>query len=228
MKKNILVVDDEEHICTMIKDYLECYDFNVEIIRDSINILKFIENEFDLIILDVMMPGLDGLEVCKLIRDKTNSPIMFLSAKALEDDKIQGLIVGADDYMVKPFSLKELKAKIESHIRRDRRTKLNEIKLINTGNLSIDIQAKKVFCKGHLIDFTKTEYSVLELLVINKNQVLTKDNIFSKVWDCESESTLEVVTEVIKNIRKKIKKYDDKKYISTNYGLGYIWNHSAN
>ncbi|SHH36832.1 response regulator transcription factor [Tepidibacter thalassicus] len=223
-KKYILVVDDEEQICSMIKEYLEEYDYSVKVAKSGQEALEIISNNFELIILDIMMPDLDGMKLCKIIRDKIYSPIIFLSAKTLEEDKIQALYIGGDDYITKPFSLKELRAKIESHIRRDKRVRVSKFNIFTSGNITIDISSKKVFCKGNLLKLTKKEYLIIECMLLNKSKVFAREEIFDIVWGYDSESNLNTVTEVIKNIRKKIKQFDDTNtYIKTVYGLGYVW-----
>jgi two-component system, OmpR family, lantibiotic biosynthesis response regulator NisR/SpaR len=222
--KEILVVDDNEDICLTIKQYLELYDFKVDIVHNGTEALQVINRPFDLIILDIMMEGMDGMELCGLIRDRVDCPILFVSAKTLEEDKIEALSIGGDDYITKPFSLKELKARIESHIRREERIRSNDRHLLSSKNITIDILANEVFCKGVRIQLTKKEYEIIKLLMLNKNVVFSKERIFERVWGYDSDSQLETVTECVKNIRKKIKALDQETtYIKTLYGLGYKW-----
>ncbi|WP_338206242.1 response regulator transcription factor [Parageobacillus thermoglucosidasius] len=186
--------------------------------------LRIINNNFDLIILDIMMEGIDGMELCSMIRDRVDCPIIFVSAKTLEEDKIQALSVGGDDYISKPFSLKELKARIDCHLRREERIRSNERQLLSSKNITIDLLANEVFCKGVKLHLTKKEYEIIKLLMLNKNMVFSKERIFESVWGLDSESQLETVTESIKNIRKKIRSLDpEHSYIKTLYGLGYKW-----
>jgi DNA-binding response OmpR family regulator len=222
--KKILVVDDNEDICLTIKQYLELYNYTVEYVHNGTEALQIINNDFDLIILDIMMEGLDGMELCGIIRDKVNCPIIFVSAKTLEEDKVQALSIGGDDYMTKPFSLKELKARIDSHLRREERIRSNDRHLLSSKNITIDLLANEVFCKGVQLHLTKKEYEIIKLLMLNKNMVFSKERIFERVWGLDSESQLETVTESIKNIRKKIRSLDkENSYIKTLYGLGYKW-----
>lgn len=222
--KKILVVDDNEDICLTIKQYLELYHYTVEYVHNGTEALQIINNDFDLIILDIMMEGLDGMELCGIIRDKVNCPIIFVSAKTLEEDKVQALSIGGDDYMTKPFSLKELKARIDSHLRREERIRSNDRHLLSSKNITIDLLANEVFCKGVQLHLTKKEYEIIKLLMLNKNMVFSKERIFERVWGLDSESQLETVTESIKNIRKKILSLDkENSYIKTLYGLGYKW-----
>ena len=146
-RKKIAIVDDNEDICIMIKQYLEVYDQYVETYKDGNKGLEnSISNEFDLIILDIMMSYMDGLELCSIIRDKVSCPIIFLSAKNLEEDKISALSSGGDDYITKPFGLKELKARIECHLRREERISKSKKYILTSKNITIDIMAKEVFC----------------------------------------------------------------------------------
>lgn len=224
-KRKILVVDDEEDIRNMIKSYLESNEYLVlsaEDCKEALNLIS--ENDIDLIILDIMIPGLDGISFCQNIREKISCPIIFLSAKTLEEDIIRALSVGGDDYITKPFSLRELKIRIETHIRREERFKRKKNCLVRSGNVVIDMSSKEVFCKGNKLSLTKKEYEVIELLILNKSIIYSREKIFERVWGYDSESDLSAVTEVIKNIRKKLKEFDkERTYIQTVYGLGYKW-----
>ncbi|QAV33345.1 DNA-binding response regulator, OmpR family, contains REC and winged-helix (wHTH) domain [Fervidobacterium changbaicum] len=224
-KRTILVVDDEYDIRNMLKNYLEMNNYDVLTAKNSKEAFEIIlSGKIDLVLLDIMMPGMDGIEFCKMVREKINCPIIFLSAKNLEEDIIKALSIGGDDYITKPFSLKELLARIESHIRREERIRTTENLTIRSGNIVLDVLSKEVFCKGNRLDLTRKEYEVLEFLMMNKNIVFSRERIFDNVWGFDSNSNLEAVTEVIKNIRKKIKEYDHQySYIQTVYGLGYKW-----
>lgn len=170
------------------------------------------------------MEGIDGIELCNIIRNIVSCPIIFISAKSLEEDKISAFSAGGDDYIKKPFSLKELLTRIESHIRREERIRCNKTCLFSSKNVSINILSKEVFCMGTKLKLTKKEYELIKTLMMNKNTVLSKEKIFDSIWGIDSESYLETVTETIKNIRKKIKLLDsDNRYITTLYGLGYRW-----
>ncbi|KYH34266.1 response regulator ArlR [Clostridium tepidiprofundi DSM 19306] len=223
-KNKILVIDDNRDICTTIKDYLQNYNYNVATVQNCRDALNIINQKFDLIILDIMMPDMDGIEFCKIIRDKISCPIIFVSAKLLEEDKIEALSIGGDDYITKPFSFRELKARIESHLRREHRLQNKEIYILSSGNIVIDILANEIICNGEKLKLTKKEFELIKFLIINKNIVLSKEKIFDNVWGIDSESYLETVTESIKNIRKKIRSLDkEKSYITTVYGRGYKW-----
>ncbi|MGL4731878.1 MAG: response regulator transcription factor [Clostridium sp.] len=222
--KRILFVDDNLDICVTVKEYLELYNYTVQIAESAKDALEVINKPFDLIILDIMMEGMDGLELCNIIRDRLSCPIIFVSAKTLEEDKIEALSVGGDDYMTKPFSLKELKARIECHIRREERIRCKKTYVLSSGNIILDVLANEVLCNGTKLQLTKNEYNLLKFLMTNKNIVFSKERIFENVWGLDSDSYLETVTESIKNVRKKIKQIDKyTSYISTVYGLGYKW-----
>lgn len=160
-KRKILVVDDNEDICLTIKQYLELYNYMVEIAHSGTEALKMISGDFDLIILDIMMEGIDGMELCSIIRDRVDCPIIFVSAKTLEEDKVQALSIGGDDYITKPFGLKELKARIDSHLRREERIRSNERYLLSSKNITIDLLANEVFCKGVKLHLTKKNMRLL-------------------------------------------------------------------
>jgi DNA-binding response OmpR family regulator len=203
---------------------LNNYNYIVDTVQNYKEALNLLNKEFDLIILDIMMPGMDGIELCKIIRDKVNCPIIFVSAKILEEDKIEALSVGGDDYITKPFSFKELKARIESHLRREERLKNKKFYMLSSGNVMINVSSNEIFCNGEKLKLTKKEYKLIQFLIMNKNVVFSKDKIFNNVWEVNSESYLETVTECIKNIRKKLKALDkENSYITTVYGLGYRW-----
>lgn len=220
----ILVIDDNEDICITIKNYLEIYNYDVKTAQDQRKALEIINEGFGLILLDIMMPEMDGIKFCSIIREKISCPIIFISAKTLEEDKIEALSVGGDDYITKPFSLKELKARIESHLRREERIRNKEIYMLTSGNIVIDVLANEVLCKDYKLKLTRKEYKLIKFLMTNKNRVFSKEKIFDNVWGINSESYLETITESIKNIRKKIKNIDKhKSYISTIYGQGYKW-----
>lgn len=224
MGYKILFIDDEVEILDMVQEYLALFDFEVVKAESYEKAKRFINDNFDLIMLDVMMEEVDGFEVCSIIRDKVDCPILFISAKDLEEDKVKALGLGGDDYITKPFGLKELKARIECHLRREKRLRSKEKKLLENGNVTIDIISKTVYCNGNPIVLTKKEYELIELLFINKGKVFSKEHLFESVWGFDSESYLDTVTEHIKNIRAKFKIYDkEKTYIQTLWGVGYKW-----
>ncbi len=223
----ILIIEDEESIADLEKDYLEINDFKVEIASDGIEgEKKALSEDFDLVILDLMLPGKDGFEVCKSIREKKNLPILMVSAKKDDIDKIRGLGLGADDYMTKPFSPSELVARVKAHMARYERlvnsnTKQDN-KIIEIRGLKIDKTARRVWIDGEEKQFTTKEFDLLTFLAENPNHVFTKDELFREIWDMDSIGDIATVTVHIKKIREKVE-FDsaNPQYIETIWGVGY-------
>ena len=222
----ILIIEDEEAIAELEKDYLELSDFDVTIENDGEKGLKRALNEdFDLYILDLMLPSVDGFEICKQIRDVKNAPIIMVSAKKDDIDKIRGLGLGADDYMTKPFSPSELVARVKAHLARYDRlvgTNPNTNEIIEIRGLKIDKTARRVYINGEEKPFTTKEFDLLTFLAQNPNHVFTKDELFRKIWDMDSIGDIATVTVHIKKIREKIE-FDtsNPQYIETIWGVGY-------
>lgn len=225
MNEKILVVDDEEDIISFLKDSLQEDNYEVFVAYSGTEAVEKAKVNPDLILLDVMMPGKSGYEVCREIRDIVNCPIIFLTAKSEEEDLITGLGVGGDDYISKPFSLRQLKARISAHLRRDQRSFNNENRVnLYFGNLNIDLKGRTVFCMSEAIPLTKKEFGVIELLAVNCGQVFSKEQIYEKIWGYDADGDSATVAEHIKKIRYKLKKYDkDREYIFTVWGVGYKW-----
>jgi len=222
----ILIIEDEEAIADLEKDYLELSDFEVEIENTGdAGLHKAMSEDFDLVILDLMLPGMDGFEVCKNIREEKNIPIIMVSAKKDDIDKIRGLGLGADDYMTKPFSPSELVARVKAHMSRYDRLvgsnqKVNDI--IEIRGLKIDKTARRVYLDGEEKNFTTKEFDLLTFLAENPNHVYTKEELFREIWDMDSIGDIATVTVHIKKIREKIE-FDTTKpqYIETIWGVGY-------
>lgn len=222
----ILIIEDEEAIADLEKDYLELSDFEVVIENTGdAGLAKALSEEFDLVILDLMLPGMDGFEVCKSIREEKNLPIIMVSAKKDDIDKIRGLGLGADDYMTKPFSPSELVARVKAHMARYDRLvgsnqKTNDI--IEIRGLKIDKTARRVYLDGEEKIFTTKEFDLLTFLAENPNHVYTKEELFREIWDMDSIGDIATVTVHIKKIREKIE-FDTTKpqYIETIWGVGY-------
>lgn len=222
----ILIIEDEVEIADLEKDYLELSGFEVAIANDGNKGLAMaLTEEYDLIILDLMLPGMDGFEVCKTIREKKNIPIIMVSAKKDDIDKIRGLGLGADDYMTKPFSPSELVARVKAHMARyDRlvgsQAKVNDV--IEIRGIRIDKTARRVYVDDVEKPFTTKEFDLLTFLAENPNHVFTKEELFREIWDMESVGDIATVTVHIKKIREKIE-YDTAKpqYIETIWGVGY-------
>ena len=222
----ILIVEDEVAIAELEKDYLELSGFDVVMQHTGDAGLKAALNEdFNLIILDLMLPNVDGFEICKKVREKKNTPIIMVSAKKEDIDKIRGLGLGADDYMTKPFSPSELVARVKAHLARYERlvgsgVKSNEI--IEIRGIKIDKTARRVWVNGEEKNFTSREFDLLAFLAENPNHVFTKEELFNKIWDMESIGDIATVTVHIKKIREKIEFNTSKpQYIETIWGVGY-------
>ena len=222
----ILIIEDESAIAELEKDYLELSGFEVEVANDGeIGLNKALSEECDLIILDLMLPGVDGFEICRQVREKKNTPIIMVSAKKDDIDKIRGLGLGADDYMTKPFSPSELVARVKAHMARYERlvgSAVEENKIIEIRGLKIDTTARRVWINGEEKAFTTKEFDLLTFLAAHPNHVYTKDELFSEIWDMESIGDIATVTVPIKKIREKVEMDTSKpQYIETIWGVGY-------
>lgn len=222
----ILIVEDEEAIADLEKDYLELSGFEVEIASDgTLGLKKALEEEFQLVILDLMLPGVDGFEICRQIREVKNIPIIMVSAKKDDIDKIRGLGLGADDYMTKPFSPSELVARVKAHLNRYERLVSSNVKensIIEIRGIKIDKTARRVWVNGEEKNFTSREFDLLAFLAENPNHVFTKEELFRKIWDMDSVGDIATVTVHIKKIREKIEVNSAKpQYIETIWGVGY-------
>ena len=222
----VLIVEDEEAIAEIEKDYLELSGFEVTVKSDGESGLESAMGEdYDICILDVMLPGVDGFEICRQVREKKNIPIIMVSAKKEDIDKIRGLGVGADDYMTKPFSPSELVARVKAHLARYERlvssSKENN-DVIEIRGIKIDKTARRVFVNGEEKVFTTKEFDLLTFLAEHPNHVYTKDELFKEIWDMHSIGDIATVTVHIKKIREKIE-FDTSKpqYIETIWGVGY-------
>lgn len=222
----ILIVEDEEAIAVLEKDYLELSGFDVEIENDGTSGMERALNEdFDMFILDLMLPGTDGFEICRKIREKKNTPVLMVSAKKDDIDKIRGLGLGADDYITKPFSPSELVARVKAHLARYERligSTAQKNDIIEIRGIRIDKTARRVWVNEEEKQFTTKEFDLLTFLAENPNHVFTKDELFSKIWDMESIGDIATVTVHIKKIREKIEFNTAKpQYIETIWGVGY-------
>ncbi len=222
----ILIIEDEESIADLEKDYLEVSDFEVTVeTRGDTGLKTALAEPFDLIILDLMLPGMDGFEVCRRIREQKNLPILMVSAKKDDIDKIKGLGLGADDYMTKPFSPSELVARVKAHLAQYERlvgVGKPENTVIEIRGLKIDKTARRVWVDGEEKQFTTKEFDLLTFLAENPNHVFSKDELFRRVWNMDSVGDIATVTVHIKKIREKLE-YDtsNPQYIETIWGVGY-------
>lgn len=220
--KQILVVDDEKYIRMMLKECLEMEGYLVYTAADGTEALEQLQHPIDLILLDVNLPDMDGYSVCERIRDIVPCPILFLTARTEESDRINGLKAGGDDYILKPFSIEELLARIEAHLRREERRQGKSEVYVNQ-EITVDFEGRRVLCKGEELNLTKTEFSILELLLTHAGQVFEKEQIYEKVRGYDGEADANIVTEHIRRIRKKMKAACERDYIATVWGVGYKW-----
>ena len=222
----ILIIEDENSIAELERDYLELSGFEVEVANDGqTGLQKSLSVDYNLIILDLMLPEVDGFEICRRVREEKNTPIIMVSAKKEDIDKIRGLGLGADDYITKPFSPSELVARVKAHMARYERlvgSSVEENKVIQIRGIKIDITARRVWINGEEKTFTTKEFDLLTFLASHPNHVYTKDELFSEIWDMESIGDIATVTVHIKKIREKIE-FDTSKpqYIETIWGVGY-------
>ncbi|MED9883559.1 response regulator transcription factor [Blautia sp.] len=215
----ILAVDDDKGILAVIRKALEKEGYLVDTLDDPEKIDPERLSGYQLILLDVMMPGTDGFTVCRKIREQVDCPIIFVTAKTEEGDLITGFGLGADDYIRKPFGLGELRARVAAHLRRENREKKHRITL---GDLEFSLQAKEIYCQGKQIPLTKSEYSICEYLALNRGQVFSKERIYEHVFGYDGESDSSAITEHIKNIRAKLQKVGVSP-VETVWGIGYKW-----
>ena len=222
MEGKILIADDETDIVVMLSQFFQGKGYRILTAKNGVETLKQVENNPDIILLDINMPGMDGLEVCQRIRDYVSCPILFLTARIEDADKVKGFSVGGDDYIVKPFSLVELEARVKAHLRRETRHSFNtQIKFID--DLTIDYAERCIFYKGNKISLAKKEFDIVELLSVNSGQVFDRERIYEKIWGYDSEGDSSVVAEHIRRIRTKIASFTEKGYIETVWGGGYKW-----
>jgi DNA-binding response OmpR family regulator len=224
--EKILIVEDEQSIAELEKDYLELSGFDVTIENSGdTGLEKALTGEYKLIILDLMLPKVDGFEICKKVRQEKNIPVIMVSAKKDDIDKIRGLGLGADDYMTKPFSPSELVARVKAHLARYERllgSGIKENEIIEIRGIKIDKTARRVYINSEEKSFTTKEFDLLTFLAQNPNHVYTKEELFQEIWDMESIGDIATVTVHIKKIREKIEANTSKpQYIETIWGVGY-------
>lgn len=225
--KKVLIIEDEKSIADLEKDYLEVAGLSVSVETDgTAGLCRALEDHVDLVILDLMLPGESGYEICRQIREKKDIPIIIVSAKKDDIDKIRLLGLGADDYMTKPFSPSELTARVNAHLSRYERLvgTRRENDILECRGLKIDKTARRVWIDGAEKTFTTKEFDLLTFLASNPNHVFTKDELFREIWDMESIGDIATVTVHIKKIREKIETTGKPKYIETIWGVGYRFN----
>lgn len=222
MAYTILIVDDDTELLKMLRSFFEIKHYVVITAENGSEALRLAETNPDIILLDVNMPRIDGMEVCRRIRDKISCPILFLTARAEEQDRVNGLLSGGDDYILKPFSLKELEARIIAHLKREERNR-GKSEYRFQGEMTIDYTAKTVQIGNAYLELTKLEYKIIEFLSMNQGIVFDKERIYEKIcgWDAEGDSR--VITELVRRIRKKFQEQTETEFIETVWGMGYRW-----
>lgn len=219
--KKILIIEDDKSIAELQKDYLEMSGYEVDWASTGTEgCFKISSRSFDLIILDLMLPGKDGFEILKEIADTKEIPVLITSAKTDEIYKIKGLTLGADDYITKPFGMGELVARVNSHIKTYEKFSSRK-KIIPAGELTVDIQDRRVFVCGNEVFLTQKEFDLLLFLIENPNRVYSKEALFEKVWGYDALSDASTVTVHVARIRDKTAAFSDKQYIETVWGTGY-------
>ena len=222
MKHKILIIDDEEMILTMMKKCLEAENFLVYTANNAKRALELMSVAPDIILLDINMPEMDGLELCQFVREHISCPIIFLTARVTEQDVIKGLSVGGDDYITKPFRVDELLARILAHLRREER-KNNADNLKFDEELIIDYNSRMLFLGKRQLDFSNKEFEIIRLLSQNAGMVFDRETIYERLWGYDGEGDSIVVKEHIRKIRNKLANYTEKNYIETVWGVGYRW-----
>lgn len=225
MKHKILVVDDETMITELLSDHLGDEGYEVYTANSAAQCLKLLPKNPDLIILDINMPGMDGLELCKNIRDHVLCPILFVTARITEQDKINGLQYGGDDYITKPFSLKELSARIAAHLRRDERARGGVSSVLTSGELLVNLSQRRIFYKDTEIEVSKKEFDLIEFLLTNAGQIFDRERIYERIWGYDADGNADVIKEHIRKIRARLHAATGEDYIETVWGVGYKWKH---
>lgn len=218
----ILIVDDEKDVVRMLQSFFRLKGYDTITAYNGEEAIQKVSMSPDLILMDINMPGMDGTEVCLKIRDYVSCPILFLTAKVEDADKIKGFSVGGDDYILKPFSIEELGARVAAHIRRDHRQNV-PVNVRFFGNLAIDYSAKTVKVKESALTFAKKEFEIIELLSTNPGQVFDKERIYERLWGYDAEGDSSVVAEHVRRIRAKLKAVGEEYHVETVWGMGYKW-----
>lgn len=217
-----MIVDDEADIVAMLKEFFENRNYNVMTATDGMEAIKQSERQPDIILLDINIPHLDGLSVCERIRAYVSCPILFLTARIEDADKVKGFAVGGDDYILKPFSIIELEARVAAHLRRERRQGIKAKVKFDEG-FTIDYSQRRVYLNNEAIPFVKKEFDIIELLSQNAGQVFDKERIYERVCGYDGEGDNSVIFEHIRRIRSKLSAAHCRPYIETVWGCGYKW-----
>lgn len=219
--ERILIVDDEPGIRMLLKDYFEMLGYEIRTAEDGRTAVATAEEQPDLILLDINLPDLDGMTVCQKIREEVSCPIVFLTAKIEEQDRINGLLSGGDDYITKPFSIDELGARVMAHLRREKRTRKEQEETVQ--GLGIRYDERSVRYDGEEIHLTRTEFDILAFLSMHPRQVFSKEQIYEAVRGIDGSGDSSIVMEHIRRLRGKIAQKTSKEYIETVWGVGYKW-----
>lgn len=223
MNKTLLIVDDERDLTQMLKRYFELGGYHVMVATNGMEAIQKAGKQPDLILLDINMPDMDGIEVCRKIRDFVSCPILFLTACVEDADKLKGFAAGGDDYIVKPFSIDELGARVEAHLRREERRIGKQVRTKFDDDLVIDYSSQTVYFRGEQIPFLNREFAIIALLSSYPGQLFSKNRIFEHIWDIDSNADVGVIMEHVSRIRAKFAKAGCKPYIQTVWGSGYKW-----
>lgn len=221
MQYTLLFVDDDAALLRMLSRYFAAKGYGILTAESGGEALKQIKCRPDLILLDINMPDMDGLSVCRRVRDEVAVPILFLSARAEEDDRVNGLLLGGDDYVVKPFSLKELEARIAAHLKREERCRTREVCAVD--GLFVDYAAREVRVDGETLPLTRTEYGIVAFLSGYPGQTFSKERIYEQVCGYDAEGDSRGITELVRRIRGKLSARTQTEYIETVWGMGYRW-----
>lgn len=219
----ILIVDDEEMLLQMLKYQFEGANYNVFTASNADEVLNKLQKMPDIILLDINMPEINGLQLCTMIREYVTVPIIFLTARADENDKIKGLMVGGDDYITKPFNMEELLARVTAHLRREERCRNRTQILFKREGLVIDYENRKLYINHKQVEFSNKEFEIIHLLSTNSGLVFDRDRIYERIWGFDGCGDSNVVKEHIRKIRTKLSEYTDELYIETVWGVGYRW-----
>ncbi len=220
--QKIMIIDDEIDILRMLERYFRLNGYQVTTAEGAEDALKLLNQQPDLILLDINMPGTNGIELCKTIRDFVSCPILFLTANTDEKDKVKGFTAGGDDYIVKPFSVDELGARVSAHLRRENRVK-TKTEILFDVHFIIDYSQRAVFYKEVEIPFTKKEFDIIEILSQNPGQVFDKERLYETAWGIDGLGNNSVVAEHVSQIRAKLAAVGARQYIETVWGVGYKW-----
>ncbi len=223
MRKTLLIIDDEKDMGAMLKQYFELKEYHVMLAENGLTGIEKAAKQPDLILLDINMPDIDGLEVCRRIREHVTCPILFLTARIEDQDKLNGFAAGGDDYIVKPFSVSELGARVAAHLRREDRSGQRAHRLLLDDNFMIDYTTREVRFRDEVISLTPKEYEIAELLSMHPGQLFSKERIFDRIWKMDSDADPNTAMEHISRLRAKLAGAGCKPYIQTVWGVGYKW-----